>query len=224
MFYALKNIYFRLNVLFLAIFKPVELFERINQLGWYKKTLHQWVDEYSLPVNSRVLEAGCATGALCAYLAYKGLTPTGVDFSQAMVSRAQKKYKNIAFFKADVLDMPFADNMFDAVLATSLVNIVDDKGKAIRELTRVCQHAGRISILVPNSQFGCEQFDVLWNQVGDAGFSSAVLKVWHKRAPKMSKQELIVLFSDAGLEHIRVQYYLNNMLVSVCAIKPVGLT
>lgn len=60
--------YYHFNVRLLAVFNPTKLFDRINHLTWYKKALRQWVDDQCFSPASNVLEAGCATGEITAYL------------------------------------------------------------------------------------------------------------------------------------------------------------
>jgi len=215
----LKNIYFRLLVLLLAVFKSTDLFERINKLSWYKKTLQQWIVDQHFPASSKVLEAGCATGALSAYLAQQDFNPTGLDFSRTMIERAKQHYPNIKFFEADVLDIPFKDNTFDIVLATSLVNIVDDKKQAIAELTRTCKKGGLLSLLVPCDQFTNEHLSEFLLTIGNKGFSAAALKTWHKSAPKMNEHELRSLLEQEALNNITTKHYLDGMVVSISGTK-----
>jgi len=216
----LKNIYFRLFVLLLAIVKPTELFERINHLTWYKKMLQQWVDDQDLAASSKVLEAGCATGALCAYLAQSGYEPTGIDFSKPMIHRAKQHFPALNFLDANALDIPLKDNTFDGVMATSLLNIVDDKKKAISELIRICQTNGLVSILVPCEQFTNEHLNELLLNIGNTGFSAAALKTWHNSAPKMSVRELTTLLKQEGLINLETKHYLHGMVISISGTKP----
>ncbi|MDQ7073737.1 MAG: hypothetical protein Q9O24_00930 [Gammaproteobacteria bacterium] len=38
----LNTLYFQLHIKLLVMFKPTLLFDKINQLDWYKNTLQQW--------------------------------------------------------------------------------------------------------------------------------------------------------------------------------------
>ncbi len=72
MLFWLNKFYFQLQIKLLILFRPAVLFDRINQLNWYKNTLRQWVDDQSFTTKSKVLEVGCASGALTAYIAKSG--------------------------------------------------------------------------------------------------------------------------------------------------------
>ena len=217
---SLKIFFSQLLILWLSFFRPTVLFERINQLNWYKAALRQWVDDLHFDSNSTILEVGCATGALTSYLKQIGYVPTGADFSNDMIAVANKNNSSIEFIEADVLDLPFESNLFNAVIATSLINIVADQNKAIGELSRCCKKGGVISILVPSDKFTDEDFHSLQLSVATTGFSAATMRAWHNNAPKMSDIELEDLFKQAGLKESSFNYYLQGMAVSISAKNP----
>ena len=216
----LKIIYFQLQIKLLIIFKPTVLFDRINQLDWYKNTLRQWVDDQSIVAKNKALEVGCAAGALTAYIAKSGCVPTGVDFSSEMIELAKLKNIDIDFLVASVFDLPFETDSFDVVMAASLVNIVDDKNKAIEELSRTCKKGGSITILVPSAEFNDENLLSLQESLGVSGFSAAAMEAWHKNPPKMKVCDVESLLKQAGLMEVTTKKYLQGMVISVSAIKP----
>ncbi len=216
----LKKTYFQLQVKFLIIFKPTVLFDRINQLSWYKNTLRQWVDDQGFTAKSKVLEVGCATGALTAYIAKSGCLPTGVDFSSKMIELAKINNKDIEFLVANVLDLPFENESYDAVIAASLINIVSDQDKAMEELFRCCNKGGIVTILVPSTEFSDKDLFSLQASLGNAGFSISALEAWHNLAPKMKTSDISSLFKQVGLTNITTKKYLQGMVISISAIKP----
>jgi ubiquinone/menaquinone biosynthesis C-methylase UbiE len=220
MIFWLPKYYFKIQIKILIIFKPTVLFDKINELNWYKNTLHQWIDDHNFPTKSKVLEVGCATGALTSYIAKLGYIPKGVDVSNKMIELAKTNHSQIDFLVASVFDLPFEDNFFDVVIAASLINIVPDKSKAIYELTRTCKKGGMITILVPSAKFNDENLCSLQASVGDSGFSVAAMRAWHKLAPKMKISDISDLFKQAGLIEITTKNYLQGMVISVSAIKP----
>jgi len=214
----LQKYYFQMQIKMLIIFKPTVLFDKINELNWYKNTLHQWIDDHNFPTKSKILEVGCATGALTSYMTRIGI-PKGVDASNKMIELAKTNHSQIDFLVASVFDLPFEDNFFDVVIAASLINIVPDKSKAIYELTRTCKKGGTITILVPSAKFNDENLGSLQASVGDSGFSVAAMRAWHKLAPKMKISDISDLFKEAGMRNITTTKYLQGMVISVSAIK-----
>ena len=213
----IKQQYFRLQVKWLIIFKPTRLFDKINQLDWYKNTLCQWVDEQNFATQSKVLEVGCATGTLTTYMAQSGLITTGVDYSSNMVKQAKQQHSDMDFLTANVLDLPFEAGYFDVVIAASLVNIVSDKDKTMQELARVCKKGGRLTILVPSATFSDQDLRALQTSLHSSGFSRAAMEAWHQRAPKMKASEFLPLFKQAGLTQPTTKSYLHGMVIAISA-------
>ena len=201
----------------LLVFNPTRLFEKINQLDWYQSTLHNWINDSQLD-NNTVLEVGCSSGSLTQYLAERGFKPTGVDLSDNSVNIAQTKYPNLSFEKQDINQLTYANNSFDNVIAASVINIVADKQKALSEVIRVCKKGGKVSVLMPNKSFTQQQFAQLLSSLKLKGFPLAALKTWHKRAPKMEGDALKQLFFDAGIDDLKVSYYLNGMVIGVVGV------
>lgn len=217
----LKKYYFKLQVNLLLVFKAQILFDKINQLNWYKNTLHDWINDQCFTAKSKVLEVGCASGALTRYIAKSGCIPTGVDSSNKMIEFAKTNAKEIKFLVASVDKLPFENNVFDAVIAASLLNIVPDKGKAIDELYRTCKKGGKITVLVPSDKFTDKNLILLQTSLSISGFSAAAIEAWHKKAPKMNANNIYNLFKHAGLREITIKNHLKGMVVSVSAIKPI---
>lgn len=102
---------------------------------------------------SEVLEVGCGIGVGPAYIARRyGCQVVAVDIAEKMLSWARKRAKRegvadrIAFRKADISELPFEDDRFDAVIVESVLAFVGDKEPAIRELIRVTRPGGYLGL------------------------------------------------------------------------------
>ena len=216
----LAKYYFQYYIRVLVLVNPSLLFQKINQLPWYRQVLRQWVNDLALPSSAQVLEAGSGTGNLCAYLASCGLLPLGADSSSAMLNTAVKNYPQLAFQHCDVTCMPFADERFQGVICASLINLLERPQQAVTELYRVCKGRGRISILVPLQGFTGQQLASLCADRQLSGFSRAALSSWHRLAPKSSSPSIVKLLQQAGFIDIQSQVYLGGMLAAFSASKP----
>jgi len=215
----MSALYHRLKIRMLLATRPVVFFEALNQLDWYQQTLQDWVKQNNIPVHSKILEIGCATGILSRYIAGLGHNLTGVDLSESMIKVAQKNSPSISFQVADVNELPFETDAFDSVISASLLNIVSDRKKALLEMLRVCRKGGTISILVPLMGFDEIRLNGLKASLPATGFSFEALRAWHSLAPKMSVLEVDNLFKEQGLKVQEHQEYLNGMIFSVTAVK-----
>src|SRR3954453_13754042 len=96
--------------------------------------------------GTRVLDAGCGHGDLCAAAAARGAAPVGVDLAEGMVAAAQAAHPDLEFRVADAEDLLFPDASFDAVLAAFLVNHLPPPERAAQELRRVVAAGGRVAV------------------------------------------------------------------------------
>ncbi len=100
----------------------------------------------------RLLDAGVGTGRNIAFYP-DGSEVTGIDLSPAMIARARwrsdKLGRDVELLQMDVSATSFADNHFDAVIATFLFCVLEDDRQlpALVELARVCRAGGEIRLL-----------------------------------------------------------------------------
>lgn len=102
---------------------------------------------------TELLEVGCGTGAGTAYAARAygchivgvGLSPKMIDWAGKRVHEASATDR-VELRVADVLELPFGDGRFDAVLCESVLAFVPDKARAIREMVRVTRPAGHVGL------------------------------------------------------------------------------
>lgn len=212
-----KKYHFQIEIL--RAFRPAIFFKKVNELSWYHKTLCEWVDNQGFSFKSKILEVGSATGSLCAHLEESGYLSVGVDASEKMVKTAKLTDQDINCLVANAYSLPFADNEFDVVVSSSLLNIVLNKQRVINEMVRICKDKGIVSILVPIYGFNDENLESLVSSIGVSGFSEAILRTWHSKAPKMYIHDLEELFAKANLTIVSSTSYLHGMVFSISAVK-----
>ncbi len=139
--------------------------------------------------NPRLIEVGCGSGyysEVFASLIPAGIHYTGIDYSAAMIARAQVRYPSVAFEVADATRLPYPDNAFDIVFnGVSLMHIIDYPA-AIREAARV---ADEYCILHSVPVFD----DAPTTYLRKFAYGAPVVEII------FSKQELISFCQGAGL-------------------------
>lgn len=95
--------------------------------------------------DSRLLEAGCATGEGAGRLAELGFARlTAVDIDAGAVEKAAARVPGCAFFCADARALPFADGAFDGIISEAAFSVIDGKERAAAEYARVLAPGGRL--------------------------------------------------------------------------------
>ncbi len=102
--------------------------------------------------GDRVLDLGCAAGAITHFLSELGCDVVGVDLEPLAIERARALFPGLRFEIADAADLPFADASFDKAVAADFVEHVDDETfvRVCREVRRVLVPGGRFAIYAPN--------------------------------------------------------------------------
>jgi SAM-dependent methyltransferase len=96
----------------------------------------------------KVLDAGCATGALLDKLRNRGWETTGVEISPAAAYARRER-------GLDVRSLPLEENRFpgayfDLVLASHLIEHLTDPKAFVREVCRITAPGGRFFVTTPN--------------------------------------------------------------------------
>lgn len=125
---------------------------------WWHAVLRRMVLEVlnrELKPQSRLLDAGCGTGGMLAFLAQaaRGHSLEGIDASAEAIR--QCRHRGIPGVSlANVEDLPFRDESFDAVLSLDvLYHAGVNEASALAEMTRVLRPRGLL--LVNVAAFQC---------------------------------------------------------------------
>lgn len=94
-----------------------------------------------LPHGGRLLDVGCGTGALVRAARDAGAEAIGVEPDPEMAALAESLLGEEVVV-AGLPELPFADDGFDVVIASFVLNHVDDPRAGARELARVAAPGG----------------------------------------------------------------------------------
>jgi SAM-dependent methyltransferase len=105
-----------------------------------------------IPAGATVLDVGCGAG-LDSLIAAQRAGPTGrvigLDFSQAMLSRAAQSVQKVGlphveFRQADAEQMPVADASVDVALVNGIFNLNPTRQQIFQQLARVMKPGGAV--------------------------------------------------------------------------------
>jgi len=110
--------------------------------------------------GDKVLDAGCGNGRLSEFLQKikaspaknskknhnaSGVDYTGLDSSSALIKLARKRHPEEKFVVGDIMNMPFDEDTFDALLAVAVFQHIPSKffrKKSLKEINRVLKKGG----------------------------------------------------------------------------------
>jgi ubiquinone/menaquinone biosynthesis C-methylase UbiE len=113
-----------------------------------KYFLRKWRQETAafLPENSSLLEIGAGTGANFQFYP-RSKHAVASEVSVKMLEIAREKTNIINLVRADAETLPFAENSFDAALATLVFCSIPQPEIAFAEIRRVVRNGGKIVLL-----------------------------------------------------------------------------
>lgn len=113
---------------------------------YYHKKI-EYFFKFLIPEGKRVLELGCATGDLLAFL--KPEFGLGIDISEKMIVRAKEKYRKLNFKVQDAHNLEL-NQYFDYIIATDVIGNFEDVQKTFEELHKVSNDKTKIVITYYN--------------------------------------------------------------------------
>lgn len=181
------------------------MFQQEDHHWWYRgmrsiteSLLDRW---YRGPRPGRVLDAGCGTGGMAAWLRRYGEV-TGVDIAEAALARARSRQLP-ALVRGSVDALPFLDAQFDLVTSFDVLYHleVSDDERALAEIRRVLRPGGALLIRVPAHDWLRGRHDVMV----------------HTRH-RYGAAELRIKLRKAGLR-LRHLSYANSLLFPLAPVK-----
>jgi len=140
--------------MFDRIAKVYDLLNTVMTAGLHHRWRERAADLAHVGPGSRVLDVATGTGDLAIELARRvapGGEVVGSDFSEAMLARARTKSKpagaELRFEWGDALELPFADETFDAATVGFGARNFSDLARGLEEMARVVRPGGRVVVL-----------------------------------------------------------------------------
>jgi ubiquinone/menaquinone biosynthesis C-methylase UbiE len=104
---------------------------------------------FSAQAGDRVLDLGAGVGAMSAQLLrlFPGIQLVGLDRQRSSLQAAQVNHPEALYVLGDAMDLPFADEAFDHVHGSWIIEHVPDPVAALREVRRVLRIGGTCRFL-----------------------------------------------------------------------------
>jgi SAM-dependent methyltransferase len=139
----------------------------------------------ALAPGPSVLNAGAGLGSFTTLLEQRGFAVTSGDVSDAALAHLAGRTRG-SVVRADLVDLPFAEASFDAVVLGEVLEHVEADDVALSEVYRVLAPGGKLALSVPANPD--------WFGASD---------MWAGHFRRYRKRELVELVRAAGFGSIR---------------------
>ncbi|ARU45466.1 demethylmenaquinone methyltransferase [Corynebacterium silvaticum] len=130
--------------MFDGVGKNYDITNTVLSFGQDRKWREKTRERLNLKPGERVLDLAAGTAVSTVELGKSGAWVVACDFSQGML--AAGKDRDVPKVVGDGMQLPFADNSFDAVTISYGLRNVHDYQAALREMARVTKPGGRLTI------------------------------------------------------------------------------
>jgi SAM-dependent methyltransferase len=118
------------------------------------KTIFEWVDPQDSDV---ILDCACGRGFYLNMFRYVSQCKLlGLELDWPVIEKAKRNVghlPNLLLNNANIYTLPYADNTFDAVILSEILEHIDRDVDGLREVYRVLKPGGVVAITVPNANY-----------------------------------------------------------------------
>ncbi|GAA3935255.1 class I SAM-dependent methyltransferase [Hymenobacter algoricola] len=176
-----------------------------EQHWWFQSrrdVVFSLIQDLHLSKEAAILEVGCSGGPLQQRLRNEGYSNlTGIDLSESAIALAQQRQiPNVQLMDGARLD--FTDASFDVVVASDVLEHIEDEQQALREWLRVLRPGGQLLVFVP-------AFNLLWSEHD----------VVNHHFRRYSGEELRTALTRAGLKVKRLSYWNSTLFLPAAAVR-----
>lgn len=132
--------------MFDTVAKRYDLVNDLLALGQTRVWRKAVLNAINPSVGDFVLDLAAGTGTSSAPIQKRGAVVIPCDFSLGMLKVGKKRLPHLPFVAGDGLNLPFADNSFDAVTISFGLRNLHDTERGLSELLRVTKPGGKLVI------------------------------------------------------------------------------
>jgi 2-polyprenyl-3-methyl-5-hydroxy-6-metoxy-1,4-benzoquinol methylase len=187
----------------------------------------QVVDQIPTNKNLKILDIGCGDGVLLWLISQK--TPAklfGIDTDKSSLKLARSKLGDKATLKqASAYQLPFKARQFDIVIATEVIEHLNQPSRMLQEIKRALKPSGRLIIStpikltsIPEDKMHVKEFTPKELKTClKKYFSSVALKTSH---PLWLKKLYLICLFKLGRYHLEPFRWLINLWVILTKLNP----
>lgn len=165
-----------------------------------------------------ILDVGCGDGFYLHLLAalFPKAKIVGMDNDENALKSASVnlKGKNVKLKHGNIYNLSFVSNSFDTVLASEILEHLEDDSKGLKEIHRVLRPGGLLLISVPHANY-----PILWDPINwfiEKIFNTHIKKgffsgIWNQHERLYFKDQLTRLVKKAGFKNVK-----SGTLTHIC--------
>jgi len=152
--------------------------------------------------GDNILDVGCGLGYFTNMLSSDGASCTGIDLDERCIEYCQRNMRG-EYRVADITELPFADNYFNKILCTEVLEHIDKNGVVLDEIVRVTKDGGTVVATTPCSS---GIFKGLFKRIGHSSVDSNSREYHHHKGYTAEGLEDLLL--DHNIFPVETQYTL----------------
>jgi ubiquinone/menaquinone biosynthesis C-methylase UbiE len=190
--------------------------------GLVNEAIVPLLDAARVTQDKQVLDLGTGPGLVAAAVVERGATAVGIDFSEAMLAEARKRYPAIEFQQASAESLPFQDGTFDSVVGNFVLHHLGRPTKALEEAARVLRKDGRIALTVWADPSTLEAFGLFFAAVAEHGnpgelphgplFGVSDFDIFHRMVQAVG-------FEDSSVTHLPIAWRMSSVDLLLAAFR-----
>jgi SAM-dependent methyltransferase len=187
--------------------KEYELkYHRLEKDYWWfrarRDMIFKLLRKMNINSNYKILDLGCASGFLIEFLEKKGFKNiSGIDISKEAIKKCRDKGLTNTF-TLDCVDTKFKDREFDILIASDVLEHIENDDIALREWNRILKKNGILIVFVP-------AFNFLWSQHDEANY--------HYR--RYSRKKLLDGLKKSNFSILRTSYWNFSLFIPISFIR-----
>lgn len=171
----------------------IEKSDRLNPTSQHRFS-YDWTKNY-FKKDFKVLDVGCLFGNYMVFFRNSNIKMYGLDIYKDIIEDNKKRFPNMKFFTASVLEMPFPDDYFDAVTMWETIEHIpqDTEIKAFSEIRRVLKKNGYLFLSTPHDNFLSKMLDAA--------------QIIFKQHRHYNKEKITRFLENTGFKVDRIEYH-----------------
>ena len=154
--------------------------------------------------KKKILDAGCGRGVFSRELKKRDFDITGIDVDQEAIDYCKKSMdktnEHYSVFKENIMELQsIEDQTYDQIIATDVIEHVEDPKKAVESLYRVLKKGGKLILTVPTPKY-------LYDAIIPVDFSKHLEEIGHL-SKGWFKEDGTTFLENCGFKIINSHYY-----------------